>query len=177
MSLFYLLSSLPMLRDNAASAITPAKFLEACREQLSAADAAAAAALVRSEPSEHPFVLAWKDKETILRNAVARKRARLAGQETERWVHPAQGCDSRIESLVEDAFEESDPLKKEQALDKARWLIVEDLQGPDPLDIKMVFAYAVKLALLSRWTAFSAAKGREIFDTLTQVPLSLNLEP
>ena len=174
MSLLYLLSSLPMLSFDAAPAITPAKFLEACHEQLSAADAEAAEALLRGEPSGHPFVAAWKDKDTILRNAAARERARLSGKEADRWVRPAQGCDGQIESLVEDAFQESDPLKKEKELDKARWLIAEELQGPDPLSVKVVFAYAVKLAILSRWGALGKDRGRQTFDRLTQIPINLD---
>ena len=177
MSLLYLISSLPMLRFDAAPGMTPDTFVEACREQLGEADAAAAEALLRGETSGHAFVAAWKDKETILRNAAARERARRAGAEASRWERPAQGCDSLIESLVEDAFQEADPLACEKALDKVRWKIAEELQGPDPLDIRAVFAYAVKLAILSRWTSLSASRGQQTFDRLTQVPIVLNPEP
>ena len=176
MSLIYLISSLPLLSFDAAPGMTPDRFVEACREQLGAADAAAAEALLRGEPSGHAFAAAWHDKETILRNAVARARARRAGAEVSRWERPARGCDSLIESLVEDAFQEPDPLTCEKALDRARWKIAEELQGPDPLDLKAVFAYAVKLAILSRWSALSAERGQQAFDRLTQVPIALNPE-
>ncbi len=173
MSLIYLISSLPMLSFDARPSITSSKFVEACREQLSAAEATAAEALLSGGSSAHPFVAAWRDKDAILRNAVAEQRARLAGKEASRWLHPVQGCDSRIESLVEDAFQENDPLKREKELDKARWLIVEELQGFDPLDINVIFAYAVKLAILFRWFSLNADQGRQTFETLTKVPLTL----
>lgn len=173
MSLIYLISSLPMLSFGAPPGVSPAKFLETCREQLDRADADAAETLLQGGSSAHPFVEAWRDKDTILRNAVAVERARLAGSEASRWLRPARDCDSQIGSLVEDAFQESDPLKREKELDKARWLIVEELQGPDPLDIKVIFAYAVKLAILSRWSALNAEQGRQTFDALTQVPIVL----
>ncbi len=177
MSLFYLIPSLPLLHFDAAPGITPAKFIETCREQLSSVDAEAVEALLCGRPSAHPFVVAWQDKETILRNAIARERARIAGKDVERWTRPTQGCDSLIGTEVEDAFQESDPLKREKALDKIRWLISDELQGPDPLTREVVFAYAIKLAVSTRWTALNADKGLELFNKLTQMPLSLSPEP
>ena len=174
MSVIYLLSSLPLLRFDTPPALAPDAFLSACRDQLGVADAAAAEALLTGTACDHPFVAAWRDRDTILRNAVARQRARLAGTEASRWLRHAQGCDTRIESLVEDAFDEPDPQRREKALDKIRWLIVEELQGPDPLDVKGVFAYAVKLALLTRWAALTPEQGVATFDRLTEIPLTLN---
>ena len=169
MGLFYLLPSLPMLGFDTQPGITPEAFLATCREQLSASDASAAEALLEGRAAEHPFVEAWLDKEAILRNAVARQRARVAGTEAARWQRHTCGCDMQIEVGVDDAFLEADPIKKEKALDKIRWVAAEELQGPDPLNVKAVFAYAVKLAILSRWQALSAARGQEAFETLTHV--------
>ncbi len=173
MSLYYLISSLPMLRFDAAPSFQPDAFVELCREQLGAADAGAVEALVRNTPSEHPFVVAWRNKETILRNAVARHRGRIAGLDPAHWLRPVSGCDAQIESFVEDTFQEGDPLEREKELDEARWAIAEDLQGYDPLDIKVVFAYAIKLVILSRWSALQAEHGRKAFDKLTQIPITL----
>jgi len=162
-----------MLQFDVVPGITPAKFVETCREQLNAADAEAAEALLRGRPSDHPFVAVWQDKETILRNAIARERARIAGKDAERWTRPTHGCDSQIETEVEDAFREPDPLKREKELDKVRWLIADELQGPDPLTIEVAFAYAIKLAIIDRWSGLNAEQGRKVFDTLTQVPITL----
>ena len=174
MSVIYLLSSLPLLRFDAAPALATEAFLSACRDQRGAADAAAAEALLTGTACDHPFVATWRDRDTILRNAVARQRARLAGADASRWLRPAHGCDTRIESLVEDTFDEPDPLRREKALDKIRWLVAEELQGPDPLDVRGVFAYAVKLALLARWAALTPEQGLASFDRLTEIPLTLN---
>ena len=174
MSVIYLLSSLPLLRFDAPPALAPAAFLSACHDQLGTADAAAAEALLTGTACDHPFVAAWRDRDTILRNAVARQRARQAGSDASRWLRSAQGCDTLIESLVEDAFDEPDPLRREKALDKIRWRVAEELQGPDPLDVRGVFAYAVKLALLARWAALTPEQGQTAFDRLTEIPLTLN---
>lgn len=162
-----------MLHFDAAPGITPGKFVETCHEQLSASDAQAVDALFYGQPSTHPFVAAWNDKETILRNAIVRERARATGKDAERWTRPTQGCDSMIEAEVEDAYQEPDPLKREKELDKIRWLIADELQGPDPLSIEVAFAFALKLAILTRWAGLSTAQGLKTFDTLTQIPLSL----
>jgi len=166
-----------MLSFDGVPGLSPATFAETCREQLSAADASAAEALLYGQPSDHPFAAAWEDKEAILRNAVAGERARIAGKDAAQWVRPTRGCDMQIRSEVEDAFQEPDPLSREKALDKARWRIAEELQGPDPLTGKAVFAYAVKLRIVTRWAGLHAEQGRQAFERLTQVPITLNTEP
>jgi hypothetical protein len=173
MSLYYLLSSLPLLSFDAAPPISEDAFLGACQAQLDRRDAEAASALLCGLPSPHPFVCAWRDKETILRNAAARERARVAGSDATRWLRPAGGCDTYLESLVEDAFQEADPLRREKTLDRARWAAAEELQGPDPLTVRVALAYAIKLAILLRWSLRRADRGREAFDTLTAAPVSL----
>jgi hypothetical protein len=167
MSTYYLISSLPMLSLDSQPLITAEAFVEACRTQLSAEDADAAEALIRNTPSQHPFVLTWRDKDSLLRNAIARARARLADIDAERWIRPTEGCDTGIALLVDDAFEQPDPLKREKELDEARWLIAESLQGYDPMSVSVALGYAVKLTLALRWANLNADLGRETFENLT----------
>ncbi|MDD4102648.1 MAG: hypothetical protein PHU80_08460 [Kiritimatiellae bacterium] len=171
MSLIYLLSSLPMLKFGTAPSVTAETFAAACREQLGNADAEAVEAVLNSETCSHPFVVAWQDRETILRNATARERARLTGTDSARWLRDAKGCDMRIEGMVDDAFQESDPLRRDEELDKIRWLIADELQGPDPLCKNAVFTYAAKLAILLRRAALDAEKGAAEFKKMTAVRL------
>jgi hypothetical protein len=173
MSLYYLISSLPLLRLDAEPGIKPDAFIRMCREQLGAAEADAVEALFTGEAYAHPFVAAWRDKETILRNAIAKHRARLAGSDASRWLRPTSGCDAQLESFVEDAFQERDPLQREKDLDEARWAAAEGLQGVDPLSVNVIFGYAIKLAILSRWSGLGAEAGRQAFDTLTQPAITL----
>lgn len=167
MSLIYLLSSLPLLSFDAPPGVAPDAFLAACREQLGRADADAAEALLNGRSLAHPFVEAWDDKDAILRNAVARQRARVAGTDAVRWQRSTRSCDAQIETGIEDAFQETDPVKKEKSIDKVRWTIAEELAGPDPLSLTTLLAYAVKLAIVSRWHALDAVRGQQVFDTLT----------
>ena len=167
MSTYYLISSLPMLSLDSQPLITAEAFLEACQAQLKAEDADAAEALLRNTPSQHPFVLAWRDKDTILRNAIARARARLADMDAERWIRPTEGCDTCIALLVDDAFEQPDPLKREKELDEARWTLAESLQGYDPMGVSVALGYAIKLTLALRWANLNVDAGRETFEQLT----------
>ena len=173
MSSIYLLSTLPMLRRDSAPGMTPDAFLSACREQLSASDAQAAEALLKGTEADHPFVRLWRDRDAILRNAVARARARAAGKDAAPWLRPTSGCDLRLVHLVEAALQEKDPLAKERALDTARWITADELAGPDPLSINRIFTYAIQLMILVKWQDRKAERGRETFQALTEVPITL----
>lgn len=167
MSTYYLISSLPLLSPDQRPLITVEAFIEACRAQLGAEDAEAAEALLRDTPSHHPFVVAWRDKDAILRNAIARVRAHLIGTDAERWLRPTEGCDPCIDLLVNEAFEQPDPLKRELELNDVRWKIAESLQGYDPMSVNVVLGYAIKLTLALRWVNLNVDKGRETFEQLT----------
>ena len=170
MSRYYLISQLPTLSIDQPPLITAETFLLLCREQLGPADACAAEALMTGEPSAHAFVRAWRGKDTLLRNAIVKARARAAGTDPAQWLRPVQEDDSQIERFVEDAFELPNPIRQERALDKTRWAVLEALQGLDPMGINVVLAYAVKLSIAWRWAALDVKRGREVFDALTQLP-------
>lgn len=166
MSIYYLISSLPMLSLDQRPLITVAAFLEACRAQLRHEDAEAAEALIRHTPSRHPFVAAWRDKDALLRNAIARARADRANIEEERWLRPTEGYDTCIDLLVEEAFQQTDPLTLERELDLVRWMLAENLQGYDPMSTHVALGYAIKLTLAWRWAKLDTDQGRAIFEHL-----------
>ena len=173
MSLIYLISSLPALDFNSAPPLSHEAFLQTCRDWLSEKECNAVESLLSNKHSGHPFVAAWMDKETILRNALVDVRARAAGVDASLHTRYAHGCDKKIESDVEDAVQHHNPQQKERSIDKIRWETVEELQGPDPLTIKTIFAYAIKLAIVSRWSKRSSESGQETFGELTKVPIKL----
>lgn len=173
MSLLYLISSLPALDINTAPPLSHEAFLQSCRDWLNREECEAVEALLYEKPSAHPFVAAWMDKETILRNALVQIRARAAGVDASLHTHYAHGCDKKIESDAEDAVQHHNPQEKERSIDKIRWETVEELQGPDPLSINSIFAYAVKLAIVDRWSKRSSESGHETFGELTKIPITL----
>jgi len=173
MSILYLISSLPALDFDAAPPLSRELLLQSCRTWMSVTDSDAVEALLFEKTSAHPFVAAWIDKDTILRNALVNIRARASGQDATLWTRHAQGCDKKIESDVEDAVLHRNPLQKAKEIDRIRWQIAEELQGPDPLSIRSVFAYAIKLAILTRWSERTSESGQRTFEELTAVPMAL----
>ncbi len=169
MSLIYLLSSLPMLNLGTEPGITPAGFLEMCREQLDAADVQVVESLLKGETPDHPFVREWQDHMTILRNAVAYKRAQRSGADEGPWMRHSHRVEVWIENLTEEAFQSSDPLQREKELDRICWTIVDELQGPDPLCKNAVFAYAIKLRILARQAEWDTKTGTEHFEQLAEI--------
>lgn len=177
MSTIYLISALPMLCENTPPPITAERFLAMCGEQLDAPEAAAAGQLLagpgRNDPPAAPFVGRWRDKEAILRNAIAAERARLSGKEAAKWLRPTADCDLKLARMAEAALQERGPLAKEKAVDHALWVAADEMGGPDPMAIERVYAYAVQLAILTRWQNRSPERGRETFAALTEVPITL----
>lgn len=173
MSLVYLLASLPGLSLDAPPLISPAAFLDACRGLLDAPTADAAAALLDNLPHAHPFVQSWRDKDAILRNAVAMRRAARRNIDPLLWLRPTIGCDLRIEHEVEAAFQLTDPLARERALDRLRWIVADELQGPDPMSEAALLAYAIRLRLATRWAGMKPDAGRARAQVLTDIPLKI----
>jgi hypothetical protein len=167
MSTYYLISSLPVINLEQRPSLTREDYLSQCRSQLRAADADASEALLFDLPSSHPFVVAWRDKETILKNAIAYARATKANADVEPWIRPTEGCDISYEVLVDEVFQLTDPLQRERGLDKIRWMIAESLQAYDPMDVTVALAYAIKLKLALRWATLDEAKGQATFEQLT----------
>lgn len=167
MNLDYFIASLPMLLPGHPPGITLDAFRAACAEQLTGRLAAAVQALLDNTDCDHPFVRAWRAHETLLCNAVARRRAARLKQDAQRWLRPVDGGDMRIEHGVAAAFEQPDPLQRERALDRLRWNVLEELQGNQPLTSAVVLAYAVKLRILDRWSRLDAAAGAQRLEALT----------
>ena len=166
MNLEYFIASLPMLAQGRPAAISPEAFQEACDSSLSPALAGAVRAILDDQEADDPFVRAWRARDTQIRNAVARRRAARLGVPAPA-VRPFDGFDAQVEPAVNAAFEEKDPLRREQALDALRWRVAEDLQGVAPFSAAVVLAYAAKLRILAREGAIDEAAGRERFRQLS----------
>ena len=159
MSCFYLIASLPALTFLQKPLITPDAFQALCEAQLAAADQRAAALLARElDPdaetiSVHPFVARWRAREIQLRNAIARARAARRKRDAASSIRPHDGFDTGIEDAVENAFDLPTPIEREQALDRLRWTVLDELAGVDPFAVSVVLAYVVKLRIAQRWAA------------------------
>ena len=179
MNVYALIASLPTLSLDTPPAMSGEKFLQDCESGLSPEDYAAVFNLFNNGAAQpesiyRGFVGRWHDADTQIRNAVTVRRAAKLGVDGTTWLRPVHGCAVWLRDGVEDAFQEQDPLDREKALDRLRWNALEDLQGPDPMTIDAVFAYAVKLALALKWNRYSEPQGSEKLAALTNIPLTLD---
>lgn len=173
MNLEYFISSLPMLLEDQPAKISPEDFATLCGEHLDPALAAAAREMLGvagnggATAAAHPFVRAWRDGETQLRNAIAEERARRRKAASRPDPRETRGCDPSLPQRVSAAFAAQDPLSRERAIDHIRWIALDEMQGVSPFSEAAVLAYAGKLALNARRFAVSEDKGMERFKVLT----------
>lgn len=162
MSYYYLVSSLPSISLDAKPALSLDAFRSSCADHLSEHDAYALNSLLNIDgvPVDHTFVNNWIARETQLRNASARLRAAKLQKDAVDFVREHSGFDVGIEDSVEEAFNHSNPMKRERALDKIRWTTLDELAGADPFSVNIVLAYAIKLRLAERWAAMDPEQGQ-----------------
>ena len=103
----YFAATLPVQRFGEAPEWTMETFRAECAEQLSAHDNATLLALLDGGESADPYVCAWRDIETQLRNAVARLRAarlpagaNAAPADAAKWLRPHGGWSVALENAV-----------------------------------------------------------------------------
>jgi len=163
MSYHYLISSLPGITPGDKPALSMDEFLSNCRAQLSQQDCAALDSLldIDSPAANHSFVKKRLARETQLRNATARQRAARRSKDAVDFIRPHSGFDVAIENRVEEAFNISNPLEREKAIDRIRWGFLDELAGTEPFSINVILAYALKLQIAERWAAMNPQLGQE----------------
>ncbi len=151
----YLISSLQPLDIDGPAPYTMEQFRAMCRDQL----------------GENPFPAAqaaWADLDTQLRNAIAAERARARGLDPAKWRRPAEGCSLYWANRVAAAFQEKNPAARERLLDLVRWDAAGELTPvAAPLSAAAALTYAIRLEIVIRRRAVSAAAGNATFDRLT----------
>ena len=146
MSIDYIVASLPALAFGAPAPMTWEQF-EATTDWARAC---------KSEAKQ------WADLETQLRNAVAEARG------GERYKRAADGCSVFWKSRVLACFQEKDPLRRDDMIDKVWWDAAGELEKPSsPLGTGALAAYAVRLKIALRRARMSRADGSAAFDRLT----------
>jgi len=181
MSYYYLIASLPALTLGQAP-ITEDDFQTRCQAELTDRDLQKVQELASIPAGEAvlstPFAGAWNDLEIQLRNAIARTRAARRQLDTTAIVRPHGGFSTRIEEAVENAWGQPNPLAREQALDQLRWLLLDDLTGPDPFRFDVILAYTLKRRLAERWARMDDEKGwQSVQQTIEQQPAGQGRDP
>ena len=167
MSIYYAVASLPTLALDREPGVAPDAFVRLCVEQVGTAEGAIARDLLEAGESaaEHAFAREWREREALLRNAIARARAARQGRDPAPWLREARGVDVGIERRVADAFGRATPEERERELDRIRWDLLDELAGLDPFTVRALLAYALKLRLARRWSGLDADRGAEQMES------------
>lgn len=173
MKYYFLMASLPALSPDAEPPLASDALRHLFVEHFHSRDLVALEELdARRTPPQHPFVVAWLQADTFLRNAIARQRASKSGVNPAPFIRQNAPFDPATERMAADAMLKNTPLERERALDRVRWNILDDLSGFDPFDTNAALAYAVKLSIVERWHALSDEEGSNILNAAVSSGLS-----
>ncbi|SBT05144.1 conserved hypothetical protein [Candidatus Accumulibacter aalborgensis] len=169
----YLVASLPMLFFGDQNPFSAREFLSRCVGVLKTEHLAILEAVLHGQSVVgNAFAMTWAARETQVRNAVARFRAMRLGVDSQAFQRPHAGFDVGLAQAVTDALAQHTPLEREQALDRCRWSIADELALADPFGFGTILAFAVKLRITERWTGLTEATGQrkveEFIEAMTK---------
>jgi len=160
----YLVASLPHLELAGAPPFTSSELLFSCGGVLRQDHWEDLRALVGGAPREvrSPEARRLVGAETQLRNALARIRAQRSGVEYATRAHPHADPDARVEEVAARALAVEDPLERELILDRHRWALLDEAASQAAFGVRAVFAYALKLRIVEKWSALSDEVGLDV---------------
>ncbi len=167
MNYYYLASSLPPVTMDEEPRMSLSDFVELCDDHLVARDSLALRAVLEDGVAcDHPTVSKWREKETQLRNTIAKARAHHRKLDPSPYVREHEDFDTAIELAVDEAFATGSPLGREKALDACRWSLIEEIEGYNAFSAAAVLSYALKLRLAIRWASFDEETGKQEVESM-----------
>ena len=147
------MASLPMIEMGDVPPLSMEEFRHRCIGVLSDSEISALDALLddgECEECDDEFVRAYKAHEIQMKNVSGRLRASAWGPDIRFTEKSFPGYDVAFAKMIQDAFAKSNPMEKEQDIDKARFWLVDCLAGVGEGTVKHVYAYAIKLNICER---------------------------
>ena len=174
MAFYYLAASLPALSIEGPVPIGRERFLEACAPELPARALADVVMLLegREREASHAWIRAWVNRDTQLRNALARLRSAKADVDEAPYLREHEGFEVFLEKSAAEIMGRPNPLERELALDRLRWKMAESMAAFEPFGLPAIFSYALRLRIALRWSGLTPDRGREavrkLIDTTMQ---------
>lgn len=162
----FLLTSFPSLAVDAPAPLGVAEVLSRCADLLPEADLQALEDLC-SHPSggDSTFARDWRQVWEILQAWNRReRRSRLSLSAEEAPVASVIQPNSQLRGDLEQAWAESDPLKRETALLQAEWNWLEAKRRASPYSMEDLFGYVLQLQLLERKDRWEEEAGAAQFQ-------------
>jgi len=168
---YYLISSLPMLRQDEGARISIEDFLGECSKWL---DDNEMETIKQLSPvpddslrtSGVASLASWAEWEICLRNRLARQRAHKAGKDPEAVCLHENDWFSEVERAAQDSSSAANPLERERILDDLRWKKFEDLECGHIFDFDKLCLYKLKLMLRLKWSERKKEAGEKNFNVL-----------
>jgi len=166
---YYLISSLPMIRQDEAPGISVESFLEECAKWLDGNEINIINSLTLvpgTEDTDVAVLRSWADWENKLRNSLARLRAHRLNRDVEAVCRHENDYFSEVERAAQDFSAMTNPLDREKMLDDVRWKRLEDLECGHIFDFDRLCLYKLKLMLRFKWSDRKKENGEKNFPEL-----------
>jgi len=154
-SLYYLISSLPMLVLGEKLPITNEEFMINCSDFLlpNQHKEIQDISLVPSRDSKSRIsvVEKWKNWEINLRNRLVKDRAIILKKDSFSFLKEERNYFSESERAAQEALAADNPRTKEMFLDKIRWKEIDNLECGHHFDLPRLALYKLRLLLCSKW--------------------------
>ncbi len=169
---YYTVASLPTLFYERDLSISRDVFMEMCRTEMTPEDYR----LIENTSMDNlegvgptcTVLREWRALERCLRNELARLRAQRKGCDTEKYVR--EGIDVfGVQEAARHATSESTPLQGEDALNRARWSFLDEIETQHHFDVEKLVIYCLKLQILERKALFDREKGTEVLEAAVEV--------
>lgn len=165
MNYYFLAASLPMLEFGAPPPCSSQEFRQICADNLTTRDMRALKDLhpdLLDQPTNDPFVHAWRQTEICIRNTIAAERAARLHSDPAPFRKEIPHVDVDAERQIHELFAHApSPLERERGLDLLRWNRLDELAGFNPFSKDAILAYFLKLKLAERWAGLDQDLGRE----------------
>jgi Protein of unknown function (DUF2764) len=176
---YFLIASLPHLAWEEAPRLNVGSFLQLCRDTVPARFCrwleSAELFQDRPRPAPVPLLQRWYDREHALRNELARRRALRLEVEENRDLREAPFDETAVR-LAERVMNMESPWAAEEALDRARWAFLDELEVFHYFDFERLLVYGLKLRLWERRRTFDKEKGRDRFQAFLEEARQRSLE-
>jgi hypothetical protein len=169
-SLYYLVSSLPLLTLEEKPPFTTEDYLDMCKTFITEQQMHELSELNLAPNYDSAInsktINNWYEWETCLRNSVTKIRSSVFNKDFSSFLRYEKNYFSEIDKGVQEAYSTNNPLKKEDAIDKLRWTSLDTLEATHQFDFGKLCIYKIRLMLSEKRMKRSEDKGKKNLDNI-----------
>jgi len=156
----FLLCSLPSLELGAPAPFSVEEYRRRC-DGIDGVDLNDFDAVVAGVEGSHPFTVDYANVLTEIKNITAALRAsKWEGENIRITERPYSGYHLDLHQRLSEAMNVQNPLEREMAFERARWLVADALAGIEYFSEAKVYAYIVKLQINNRLAQLTEEAGK-----------------